>query len=84
VSAPPSQAFYLLNEPCSGINVAATLAILAAQYWLSAHTHQLRFNRTLMNLRGAAMGVEFKGLGVNVALGMLLVWLDRTSFNFAR
>ncbi|KAI0271493.1 beta-glucosidase [Gloeopeniophorella convolvens] len=30
------------------------------------------FNRTLMNQRGAAMGAEFRGKGVNVALGPMM------------
>lgn len=39
----------------------------------------LRFNRTLMNKRGLAMGQEFKGKGVHVGLGpmMLVVLFQR-------
>lgn len=32
-------------------------------------TEGRRFNRTLMRQRGVAMGAEFKGKGVHVALG---------------
>ena len=34
-----------------------------------------RFNRTLMNQRGTALGSEFRGKGVNVALGPMMLGL---------
>jgi beta-glucosidase len=39
----------------------------------------IRFNRTLMNQRGVAMGQEFKGKGVHVGLGpmMFVVYFRR-------
>ena len=38
-----------------------------------------RFNRTLMRQRGEAMGAEFKGKGVHVALGPMMCAIQHVS-----
>jgi beta-glucosidase len=54
----------------SGLNTAATYALTPSLSNLISHW--LRWNRTLMRLRGSAMGAEFRAKGVHAALGPMM------------
>ena len=53
-----------------------TVSLYQLQALLKA---RCRFNRTLMRQRGEAMGAEFKGKGVHVALGPMMCAIQHVS-----
>ncbi|KAJ7607968.1 beta-glucosidase [Roridomyces roridus] len=56
-----------LEDSPVGVRYADLVSAFPAEINVAA-----TFNRTLMNQRGAAMGTEFKGKGVHVALGPMM------------
>ncbi|KAJ6582804.1 glycoside hydrolase family 3 protein [Mycena sp. CBHHK59/15] len=67
--AVPSIAFpgFCLEDSPLGVRLATNVSAFPAAINVAA-----TFNRTLMRQRGVAMGAEFRGKGVNVALGPMM------------